>query len=325
MYFLGVDGGGTKTQAIVVNKEGVVLGEGKSGPANHQLCGMDCALSEIETAINSALSSAHLEKSDISFVQYGLAGADRAEDFRIIRGALETLPFKKWDVVCDTLEGLRLGSDNHTGVVLVCGTGTNAAGRNIHGLEVQTGGFGYLYGDSSGGTHISEDAFRRMIRSYEKREQETVLTKHIPEYLGFNSVEALLDHYLDNNISDIPASLAEIVHQAANSGDQVARNILSDSGHELGLAALSVIKRLNLQGQPKNKIPIVLVGSILQKGRNPFLMNSLKSTIEKDVQHYELIIPTLDPVYGAVMLAMDQCNIDITSSKIEEKLRMGAI
>ncbi|MFD1638229.1 N-acetylglucosamine kinase [Evansella tamaricis] len=427
MYIMGVDGGGTKTYAVITDERGNLIGEGMGGGANHQSVGMERALGEITRATGEALFKAGLTHEDIAFVQYGLSGADRQKDFDIILPALETLPFEKWDVVCDTMEGLRTGSKDYTGVVLVCGTGTNAAGRNRKGETVQTGGFGYLMGDYSGGAQLATEAFRRTIRSWELREKPTLLTERVPAFLGFGSVEELFHYYLDHDIHHVPASLAKVVHDAALEGDSVAIDLLRESGTELGLAAVSVMKRLRFDlemeseldsdlemdskygaelestldldsklesemdsesdaelgsklGSDRNNrpdageemnsvscvdsreetnsvscadvdrpvVPIVLVGSILQKGKNAVLLSALENTIKREqeagtptkgavrtgaeqvtrssleevpvqIPDFELVIPKVEPVYGAVLLAMDRLHIPVTE-EVERNL-----
>ena len=75
------------------------------------------------------------------------------------------------------------------------------------------------------------------------------------------------------------------------------------------MAASAVIKNL---GNFRKPIPIVLVGSVVQKGRNEHLLNALRKTLEKDHEEIEIVIPDMEPVYGAVMLAMDHLGIEVT-------------
>lgn len=309
---LAVDGGGSKTEAVIVNEKGERLGRGLAGCGNHQMIGMPSALENIRKSIADAFEESGLTYEHIDFAQYGLAGADRDSDFSIIHPALESLPFKNWDVVCDTMEGLRIGSPNYYGVVLICGNGTNAAGRNNEGRVMQTGGFGYLYGDKSGGAELARETFRAAVRSWEKREKESILVKLVCEYFRYDDMEKLWNDFLDRGVSHIPAGLTLVLHDAAKRGDELANSILSDTGEELGLAAQSVINRL--KGFEQQPIPLVLVGSVLQKGKSPALLQALVDTVKKSGHEVELIIPKIAPVYGAVLLAFDQLNIKVTNA-----------
>jgi N-acetylglucosamine kinase-like BadF-type ATPase len=315
-YVLGVDGGGSKTYAVVVDETGKRIGSGLSGCGNHQIVGMETALANIQNAAMAALNEARLQPSDVGFTLYGLAGADRPKDFDILRPALESLPLSPWDVVCDTMEGLRTGSSDTVGVVLVCGSGTNAAGRNRRGDTVQVGGFGTLFGDAAGGDEMATQTFRAAVRSWEGREQSTRLQAHVAQYLGFADMESLVNHYLDHDIASVPHDLTKVLHEAAAAGDSVSIRILEDTGRELGLAANAVIQKLG--GSLADPIRIVLVGSVIRKGQSSHLLTSLRMTVERVYARIELVIPNIEPVYGAVMLAMDQLNIPVTGSMMEQ-------
>ncbi|WP_078555599.1 N-acetylglucosamine kinase [Bacillus alkalicellulosilyticus] len=314
-YIIGIDGGGSKTYAVICDEHGNRLGTGIAGGGNHQSIGMKQSLLHIQQSIESALLEAGLKEKDIDFVQYGLSGADREKDFNIILPALSTLPFSKWDVVCDTMEGLRTGSSAYTGVVLVCGSGTNAAGRNEQGETTQTGGFGTFYGDWGGGGELAKETFRAAIRSWEYREIPSLLTTKVPRYFGFSSVEEMFHSFLDEDRYDVPIQLTQVLHEAADEGDQLSISILEKAGQELGLAANSVIKRL---GGFNDTVKVVLTGSVLQKGKNKYLLESLCQTLSQESIEFELVIPKMEPVYGSILLAMDRLGLPVTKD-IENK------
>lgn len=301
--------GGGKTYSVITDAYGNRLGSGISGGGNYQTIGIEKAIENITGSIEAALKAASLNYDQIDYVQYGLAGADREKDIKIINEGLKNIPFANWGLVCDTMEGLRIGSPDFTGVVLVCGTGTNAAGRNKLGETTQIGGFGNFYGDWAGGSSMAEETFRATIRSWELREKSTVLTERVPSYFGFENVEEMFHKFLDDDIYHVPNELTVVLHKAADDGDKVAIRILEKTGEELGLAASSVIHKLGNLGQP---IPVVLTGSILQKGQNKYLLDSLKQTLEEDHKQIELIIPKMEPVYGALLLAMDHLGMEAT-------------
>ncbi|MCL6625262.1 N-acetylglucosamine kinase [Alicyclobacillus shizuokensis] len=310
-YFLGVDGGGSKTESIIVDEQGNLVGWGCTGGSNHQTIGIQAALANIRESISMAMESAGVKPRDICHAVYGLAGADRPTDHAILQPALSTLPIPSWRVVCDTMIGLRCGSPSNTGVVVVCGSGTNAAGRNEYGVEVQTGGFGYLFGDWAGGGDLARQAFRMAIRSWEGREEPSLLAQRVPDYLGFSDVPAMLDYYLDHPGTPIPRDLAVLVHQTADDGDKLAEHLLWKTGKELGLAAHSVATRLGNLVQP---FRLVLIGSVLQRGRHPILLSALDETLQGKGWRYTRVLPKVAPVCGAVWLALDDKGVHLPES-----------
>jgi N-acetylglucosamine kinase-like BadF-type ATPase len=307
-YFLGVDGGSSKTVAMVIDETGALQGWGRTEGSNYQSIGIDQAVSNIRGAIDQALSAANLRPADIHHAVYGLAGADRPKDLRILKSALGTLPIGSWRVVCDTMIGLRSGSPTYTGIVLVCGSGTNAAGRNRHGDEVQIGGFGYMFGDSAGGSDLAREAFRMAIRSWEGRESPSVLTERVPRALGFPDVATMFHDYLDHGLQRIPLDLAVVVHEAADEGDALAVRLLQQMGRELGVAAHAVALRLDNLPKP---FDVVLVGSVLQKGRHPIVLGAIEQTLQEHGWTYRMVIPEVPPVCGAMWLALEDRGVSI--------------
>ncbi|NBD28159.1 ATPase [Paenibacillus sp. T1] len=313
-YIMGVDGGNSKTFAVIADEEGRLLGRGLAGCGNHQVPGIDEAIANIRKSAMMALEQAGLNEADIDYVQYGLAGADREKDFRILRPGLAGLPFPNWDVVCDTYEGLRAGTPDNVGVVLICGSGTNAAGRNREGLTVQTGGFGHLFGDRTGGGDMAKETFSHAVRSWDLREAPSILPDKVAKHLGFADMGQVFDHFLDQDIEQVPGSLTIVLHEAADEGDELAIRLLRRAGEELGRGANSVIRRLG--GFPGDAIRIVTVGSVVQEGRNPHLLAAMREKIAEENERFEFIIPKMAPVYGAVLLAMDRLGIPATDTML---------
>ena len=322
MYLAGVDGGGSKTIAVIADHNGRILGSAVTGCGNHQIIGVRAAVLNIRGALFGALGKAGVGIDQLDYVQFGLAGADRRPDMDKLYPEISSqLNLRSWDIVCDTFEGLRAGSPDNTGVVLVCGSNTNAAGRNRLGQTVQIGGFDTLFGDRAGGFYLAAQAFSRAVRCWEGREPYSELVERIPQRLGYPSFAEMVDRYLDDEVTGAPLELALVVHEAAAAGDWLSRQLLADMGRELGIAAAAVIRRLG--GFEDEAVPVVLTGSILQSGRSPLLLDALLEEVWAEHPRCSLVIPELPPVFGAVMLAMDQLGIPVTGAIIEQFKRDG--
>ncbi len=107
--FLGIDAGGTKTHALLVDENGHVLGKGLSGNGNHQTAN-GLAGQNLEEACNQALQEAGVDKKQIAFAYFGLSGADREADYAILRPMIASLGFDRHAIACDTLFGMRAGT-----------------------------------------------------------------------------------------------------------------------------------------------------------------------------------------------------------------------
>jgi N-acetylglucosamine kinase-like BadF-type ATPase len=313
-YYLGVDGGGSKTYTLVVDERGTIVGKGESGSGNHQT-GYDEAKRNIRESVETALRQAGLTKDEIAFAYFGLAGADRETDYKILRPMIAELGFSRHDINCDTMIALRAGTSRPYGVVLICGTGTNGAGVNPQGEAYQCGGFSYLYGDFGGGGALNIEVFRSVIRAWDGRERSTRLTELLLEDLGYASVQAMFDDYLDHNKWP-PLRIAKLLFQAANQGDDVALAILRKQGEELGLTAQAIIGRLGLANE---SFDVVLAGSIVTRGDGDFIAPYIQQAVHRMAPNAHLAKLQVEPVVGAVWLAVEASGAAL-SSEMHEKL-----
>lgn len=308
-YYLGVDGGGSKTFALVVSEQGVVLGKGSSGNGNHQI-DYDEAKASIRDAAEEALAAAGITKEQLEFANFGLAGADREADFQILRPMIASLGYDKFEVVCDTMIGLRAGTTKSYGVSVICGTGTNCAGRNEHGRFYQCGGFSYMYGDFGGGGSLCVEVFRSVIRAWDGREEDTLLTGLLLRELGYPSVEAMFGDYLDQE-KEVPLNVTKLLFAAAAQGDAVAHRILKKQGEELGKSAVAVIRRL---GMEQDSFDVVLAGSIVTRGEGEIVNKYIEEAVLQIAPHAVVKKLAMEPVIGSVWLAMEASGLTVSTA-----------
>lgn len=300
MYYLGVDAGGSKTYTLIADQAGRIIGKGHSGNGNHQL-GYKQAEAHITESVEMALRQAGLERKEITSAFFGLAGADRPIDYQILRPMIRELGFTKHDIACDTIISMRAGTTKPYGVVLICGSGTNSAGRNRSGDFFQCGGFSYPFGDFGGGGALSVEAFRTVIRAWDGRERPTLLTELLLSYLGYSSVLDMFDDVMDNQ-KPIPRDLVKLLFQAAQQGDEVAQDILRRQGEELGKSACAVIRRLRME---QESFDVVLAGSVVTRGEGPFIHTYVEKAVKEAAPHASIVKLGIEPVVGAVWMAME--------------------
>ncbi|GIP22189.1 N-acetylglucosamine kinase [Paenibacillus sp. J22TS3] len=306
-YYLGVDAGGSKTYAIIANEQGQVIGAGRGGNGNHQK-NRQQAEDSLRLAVSEALTASGLTKDQLEYSWFGMAGADREPDFRILRPIISRLGLPRTEISCDTWNALRSGTEENYGVVLICGSGVNCAGKNSKGATYQCGGFGYLFGDFGGGYDLSVEVFRSVIRADEGRERKTVLTERLTQLLGYSNVSELREDYLDH-FRDLPAHIAELLFQAAEEGDQVATGLLIKQGDELGLAAAATIRQLAME---EDSFDIVLAGSLLTKGdRSGIIRHAIEQRVKQSAPNGTLRILSREPVVGSVVLAMESSGMHV--------------
>ncbi len=134
-YVLGVDGGNSKTIAMVARTDGAILGVGRGRWSDiYGAPSVDAALGEIERAVIEALNAAGVTREELIIGAFSMAGADWPEDFELLHAAMQQRGFGRTiTVVNDALGGLRAGSPDGNGVVVACGTGAALAARSPDG------------------------------------------------------------------------------------------------------------------------------------------------------------------------------------------------
>jgi N-acetylglucosamine kinase-like BadF-type ATPase len=310
MYFLGVDGGGTKTFAMITDENGQVLATGISGNSNYQINATQ-AKQNLEHAVLQALTEAGIQREAITSSCFGLAGADRQVDFVNLQQLVGELDIPNYEIHNDALIALKAAVPEFYGITLICGTGTNAIGRDQGGKVVQIGGFGYWYGDYGGGSHLSLEVFRSVIRSWEGRETETVLTDLVLKELNFTSVEEMYHYYLDHP-QEFPKTLTPLLFEGAEENDLTALSIIEKQVEELYLSARAVKEKM---AEKDKEVPLVLAGSVILKSKDNLLLREFEAYARERDPSFRVLPLTTEPVVGACLLALNLNGVNSVTIK----------
>jgi len=256
--FLGIDGGGTKT-SCVIGDETSVLGSGTAAGSNVVRLGEAKAREALGAAIGQACAAANISPAQVSRTCVGLAGAGRPEISNLVRRLLAELVSGKIEVVGDMVIALQAAFGNGPGVMVIAGTGSMAYGRDASGDTLRAGGWGFSIFDEGSGHWIGRSAIAAIMRDYDETgEENSVLMGNIKKSWDLTSREQLV---LAANASPSPdfAALLPAVLSAADSGDAIARSILTQAGTELARLAKIVIRRLFSEG---DKVPVAMSGGV---------------------------------------------------------------
>lgn len=303
MLVMGIDGGGTKTTALLADEEGHVLGRGHAGSSNYHAIGLAATEEALMKGIQAAFADAGQTPRRLAAVCLGLAGVDRPEDQALIRAwAREAQVAKEVILVNDGAIVLAEGTPENWGVAVVSGTGSFAWGRTPQGITARAGGWGHLLGDEGSGYAIALEALRAIARATDGRGRPTALSQAILSHLGLPSPAALIGYVYGHLLSPAEvATLGPLVDQAAEAGDEVGAEILRRAGEELGLAAAMVAKRLGLGCR---KFPLALAGGVLC--RSARVQRELLTALERRGWEADPVSMVAEPARGAVRLALAQ-------------------
>lgn len=294
-YILGVDGGGTKTLALLGDLDGKVLARGVSGPSNYNAVGFDAACSALENAIRMAQKD---YPGEISAMCLGLAGAGRTEDIELFKNwAIDKFPKTAVRVVSDA--EILLGADAPSGpaLALICGTGSIVYGRTITGELIRAGGWGYLFGDEGSGYAIGIAALREVMQAHDGRGPETLLSGLVLERYGLHTPPELVHIiYSAESPRSAVATLSDLVEQAAGQGDSVAIAILEESSRELARAIAAVYPKLGT-----SSVPLVITGGTILHG--VYLQKAFHHACETQGLKFSAVRYVLEPAEDALRLA----------------------
>ncbi len=307
---MGIDGGGSKTTALVTSQAGHVLGWARADGSNHESIGFRQAERVLTDLARKAMARAGMEHPT-NVAVWALAGADVGSDFATLRTMADRIAAAERNIIVNDVRAVMWsGLSRSWGVGIVSGVGFNACGIAPDGRILQLPALGETTGDWGGGAVIGRETLRMAHRSYDGREVESVLRKRVPEALGFSSFAELPDLVRANALDDeaVRDVLPRVLFAAAEDGDAVAGGIVARIGKEVGVTAATLLDRL---GMAELDTEIVLGGSIL-RAAVPQLIAAIRAELTPRAPNAMLIRPEIPPVIGAVYHALRTLGIEIT-------------
>lgn len=303
---VGVDGGTTKTIALVADDQGHILGASRGGNSNWIGPDVEIPMRIVAATVRGALDQAGLTGDDIAVGVFGLAGADWPEDYERRMVVLERSGIARRVIVKnDALVGWRAGTRQRYGVVIAAGTGTNTAIITPDGREWCYGYYA-IYG---GAADVAREAIRAVLREKDGRGTPTSLTGIVLSRLGYPAADDLLKAVVAGQVNrERVLSLCPLVFEAADEGDAVAADIIIRQGEALAEYATASIRRFGMQGL---EFDVVLSGSLF-KGQGPLLIDTITQAVHRVAPHTRIVRTQFEPAVGGVLLAYDALDITVT-------------
>lgn len=262
---IGVDGGGTKTEAwvarIVNEQEPNVIGRGLAGSSNPRAVGMELALANLAEAVAAARADAGLGQASVRLAVLAMSGAGHATvreqigAWALARGMADEVRFEH-----DAEPVLAEGTPQGRGIALIVGTGSAAIGADASAAKHVVGGWGYHYGDEGSAYWIGRQALVEVARSADGRSGPTSLVQTLTARLGVTDARAILGALEQTgNVRGAIARLAVDVEQAAQQGDAVALAIVKQGASELAQMTATLAEQLKLGVE----FPLALAGGVI--------------------------------------------------------------
>lgn len=297
---VGVDGGGSKTHAVILDVNFTILGEGLAGPSNPLRVGIANAAAAVREAIDRACEAARVRRTDLVAAEIGLAGARRKEISARVREALIGSGIGEIVVVSDADIALYGATEGEPGLIVIAGTGSICCGINARGKRVCAGGWGPVAGDEGGGSWIARRALRAIAHAMDGRGAATSLTTAACTYFHVSDANDLSTAiYAPTITNERLAGFGKYVIEAGKARDRVAREILEEAGRELGLMAAAVIRNLKLE---RENFQVAYVGGVFGAA-GELVLSSMSEEVKKVAPRAYFAPPRFSPAIAAARMA----------------------
>jgi N-acetylglucosamine kinase-like BadF-type ATPase len=300
-YYLGIDGGGTKTRCVLGDKT-TVLAKAMSGGSNIVRLGEAQAREALHTVVRQVCASANISPDQIGAICIGVAGAARPEIAEKIRNILAELIsdsiLSNVEVVGDAEIALRAAFGAGPGVIAIAGTGSIVYGRDAAGHTARAGGWGFAVSDEGSGHWIGRRAISAIVSAHDQG-LETALTAMVFQAWRLNTIDELVQQANSTPPPDFPR-LFPIVLRAADQADPIARDLLTAAGARLAALAAVVIRRLAAHA-PVVALPVAMTGSVFRQ--SPYVRQIFYNILQTNLPGLEVRQDLVDPVEGALARA----------------------
>jgi glucosamine kinase len=306
LYVIGIDGGGTKTTAVLCALDGIILSEAQGGPSNFHIIGIEKTACTLLDLIQTCCHSVGCTDSQIGAVVVGLAGAGRVLDQqRIAEKVLEVAHLRSFHlgkilIESDARIAVEGAFNGKPGIVVISGTGSIVFGKDERERVYRAGGWGRFIGDNGSGYAIGREAFRAVAKLLDDDGKKTKLLKLFDEKFGFGTRDSMIDAVYEEKYDF--ASVVPVVMEAASKGDPVAKKILVQACSDLVDVIDTVVKKMNKGRKRVPKRPLAFVGSLLMNDN--FYSRKIRSAIKREVPVVSIRQAESSPVVGAALMAI---------------------
>ncbi len=295
---LGFDGGGTKTECVLMDEARHILARSLSGPSNPLRAGFQAAAAALQQAADRALAEARIEHPLIVAVCAGLAGVGHPEAAKKLHESLSAIFAEARVCVVTDLALCLEATGQRPAVVLVAGTGSAAIGWDSKGHLSRVGGYGPLLGDQGSAYDIGRQAILLALRARDRAGGDTPLGIQILRQLECPSW-AELQNRARTAADEVFPRVFPIVASASDAGDEVAHELLRDAAIELALLVEMIVERLGLR---ETSFLLAKTGGMI--GRSAILDAELDDRLRRAAPHAKIGPLPVPPAEAAARVAL---------------------
>ena len=293
---LGFDGGGTKTECVVLNEAGAIVARGKGPASNPTRIGFPAAFAALKETTRSATNSTRLSL-EVAALCAGLAGTSRPENHDQM---LHFLKEQFSEAIVDVRPDFELplyAMPSGAAMVLIVGTGSAAVGRDSAGVIKREGGFGPANSDEGSAFDIGLAAIAAS-RAAEPSSASDELARQILRHLGCTNW-AEVDSKATSSADTVYPRVFPVVAAAADTGNALAQSLLNSAAAKLAGIARRLADSLNLSQQ---KFPLGKTGGTV--GRSRFFDQAIDRELRENLPLAIISSPSIEPAEAAAWIAL---------------------
>lgn len=304
MYVLGIDGGGTKTAAVVTDENGTVYIKAEAGRSNPNTLSKD----EFELVMGNLFRQLR-SLDDVVFSQIrvcfaGMAGVRESNRKSEVEQLLSKFlpPGTAIFIENDAVNALYSGTLGKPGIVQISGTGSITIGMDETGKIERVGGWGYLFDDVGSGFDLANHALKAVFREYDGRGESTALTHRLLESFKVRTVPDLIEKiYTGEHPRSIISPLSKLVVETAQSGDSVAQTIIDRACSEMAQSINACYTKIFERNE---RVIVVLSGGVFQNYE--LFKRKLESETVNSLPNLIYQPTVISPVGGAVVAGLSR-------------------
>ena len=293
---LGIDGGGTKTHACIIDLDGNVLATAAHTAANWERIGVDAVQKSLNEIIDAVCTKANVSRTDIVDSTFALAGIDWEEDKELLSPVVSSLGLEsKCSLINDSFAALFAGIPQGIGCVSIAGTGGKSAGRTAT-KSVQT--MGMELGEGGGAGQLVDIALDLIAQAHHGVIEKTDLYTRLPLAVGFKDPVEFFTAIARSRIQ-LDESLAPLIFELADGGDAIAIEAVTRVAKQHAIDIQGIVKQLDFSGAP---IELIRAGGLHTAGNQNF-ERIFEQVLLASLPTVRMRVLDVSPVFGAVMHA----------------------
>ncbi|MGL4571243.1 MAG: BadF/BadG/BcrA/BcrD ATPase family protein [Clostridium sp.] len=301
MYYLGIDGGGTKTRYVLINDELSTACDIERGTIHIHQIGKENMEKELNESLNIILEKANVSKKEINYIFIGAPGYGESKNDKddIDEVMNNVFGFTSFKVANDAVAGWAAGTGCKNGINIVAGTGSIAYGRNENGEDGRVGGWGPGIGDDGSAYSIGLKVINEYTKQKDGRHKTTILVDILETEMNIEDYFEIVDivfNRLKFSRTEL-AKFSKIAFIAASKGCVASREIFRESAYEIFLHIKALKTLLNFE----NEFILSYTGGVFKSG--DFILEPLKEMLNTYGVNCIIKEPEIEPWNGAALMA----------------------